>query len=505
MESLGKTDEIGLAPPRRFGLGPSLAIFAIVVAAYGLCAWDRLLAPSPQFHFVDLAHSFLEGRFDTDTPRERSGVTREDDPRGFREALARTEKAGGWNDWAFVRKLTLEGGEVVRGRFPWEGADGERKHLFWTDDNRELKIVVPGDLARTCGERGRSLCDEREYYVSFPPFPAVALVPVVAVFGYDTNDVLITVLVGGLNAVLLFWFLQLLVIRGHSRRSTRDNMLLALAFALGTVAFFSSVRGEVWFTALIFGVAINIGFMLAALDLRHPIVAGLLLGCGFATRTPILFCGAFFAWQLFFAGNRWDPRRWREILVVGTKFAIPLAAVLAALAWYNAARFGDPGEFGHAYLQGSAYDRVRDHGMFSFTYLNRNLLSAVLAMPRFSTDAPYVMVSNHGIGLLFTTPLLAFLLWPVDKPKLRWALWAAVIAAAVPGLFYQNTGWVQFGFRFALDYMPYLFALLAIGGRPIGRLGVALIVWGIVVNLFGAITFGRYGIFYYETVLPGAT
>lgn len=480
-------------------------MFATVAAVYSLCAWDRLLAPSAQFHFVDLAASFLHGRLDTDTPRERSQNARDDDPPGYREALARTEKAGGWNDWAFVRRLTLEGGEVVRGRFPWEGTDSERKHLFHTDDNRELKIVVPDDLARTCGERGRSLCDEREYYISFPPFPALALLPVVAVLGYDTNDVLITVLVGGLNAVLMFWFLQLLVIRGHSTRSARDNVWLTIAFALGTVTFFSSVRGEVWFTALVFGVALNIGFMMAALDLRHPIVAGLLLGCGFATRTPVLFCGAFFAWQLLFKDSRWDLGRWREILKVGVQFAAPLGAVLIALAWYNQARFGDPGEFGHAYLQGSAYDRVRDHGMFSFTYLNRNLLSAILAFPRLSTSAPYIMVSNHGLGLLFTTPLFLFLLWPKHRPALRWALWAAVAAAAIPGLFYQNTGWVQFGFRFAMDYMPYLFALIAIGGRPIGRTAIALILFGIAVNLFGAITFGRYGAFYYETVLPGAT
>lgn len=494
-----------IVSPRGFGRGPSALIFAIVVVAYSLCAWDRLLEPSPQFHFVDLAESFLHGRLDTDTPRERSQTKRDDDPRGYREAIARSEKAGGWNDWAYVRVLTLKDGEVLRGRFPWEGGEGERRHLFHTDDNRELKVVVPDDLARTCGESGRGLCDERVYFISFPPFPAIALLPVVAVFGYDTNDVLITVLLGGLNAVLLFWFLQLLVIRGHSRRSTRDNMWLTIAFALGTVTFFSSVRGEVWFSALVFGVAVNIGYMMAALDLKHPIVAGLLLGCGFATRAPILFCVAFFAWQLFFAGNRWDRTRIKEILVTGTKFAVPLVAILLALAWYNKARFGDPGEFGHAYLQGSAYDRVRDHGMFGFTYLNRNLLSGLLAMPRFMSEPPYVMVSNHGLGLLFTTPLFFYLLWPKEKTALRWPLWAAVMAAAIPGLFYQNTGWVQFGFRFAMDYMPYLFALIAIGGRPIDKKALVLIAFGIAVNLFGAITFGRAARFYYETLMPGAT
>ncbi len=501
--------DVMIGPLRTFGGKPTLLVFAVVVAAYSLVAWDRLLQPSPQFHFVDLAQSILDGRLDTKTPTERSATVREDDPNGYREAIARTEKAGGWNDWSVIRKLTLKDGEVVLGRFAWEGDAGERKHLFHTNDNRELKIVVPQDLARTCGESGRTTCDERLYYISFPPVPALLMLPFVAAFGYDTNDVIITILCGGLNAVLMFWFLQLLVIRGHSKRSTRDNTWLAIAFALGTVAFFSSVRGEVWFSALIFGIALNIGYMLAALDLKHPLIAGLLLGLAFGTRTPVLFCVAFFAWQLFFPNNRIDLKellgRWREVLRVGTLFAIPLVAVLAGLALYNQARFGELGEFGHSYLTGGAYDRVRDHGMFSFTYLNRNLLSGLLAMPRFSSEAPFIMISNHGIGLLFTTPLLAYLLWPREQAPLRKALWAAVICAAIPGFFYQNTGWIQFGYRFALDFMPYLFALLAIGGRPLGRQAMVLIWWGIIINLFGAITFGRMPRFYYESLMPGST
>ena len=494
---------------RAFGWRPTLTVFLVVASLYALVAWDRVLAPSPQFHFVDLAESFLHGRLDTDTPRERSGIKKADDPTGYREALKRLETAGGWNDWSSIRKLTLKDGEVVRGRFPWESSHGEQRHLFWTDDNRELLINTATDLARTCGESKHGLCDERLYYISFPPVPALVFVPLAAVFGYDTNDVLVTILVGGLNAVLVFWFLQLLVLRGYSKRTTRDNLWLTYAFAFGTVVFFTAVRGEVWFTALIFGVALNVGFMLAALDLAHPVWAGLCLGLAFGTRTPILFCVVFFAWQLFFPGGRIElgalKARWRPILVKGTLFAVPLVIILAGLALYNHARFGEYGEFGHAYLSGSAGDRVRDHGMFGWVYLNRNLLSALMAMPRFSLEAPFVMVSNHGLGLLTTSPFLLMLLWPRERPVVRRALWLAVLAAAVPGLFYQNTGWIQFGYRFAIDFLPYLMALLAIEGRPLTRRVKIVIAIAILVNLFGAITFGRGAQFYYETVLPGAT
>jgi hypothetical protein len=73
---------------------------------------------------------------------------------------------------------------------------------------------------------------------------------------------------------------------------------------------------------------------------------------------------------------------------------------------------------------------------------------------------------------------------PLARPVLGTAL-----AVAAWSLAYQNSGWVQFGYRFSLDYMVLLVVLLAIGGRPFGSIHQALIVVGIVVNLFGAITF----------------
>ena len=63
----------------------------------------------------------------------------------------------------------------------------------------------------------------------------------------------------------------------------------------------------------------------------------------------------------------------------------------------------------------------------------------------------------------------------------------------MPSLLYMNSGWVQFGYRFALDYMVFLIMLIAIGGRPFGRVAKTLIVIGIAINLFGAITFDRAG------------
>ena len=89
---------------------------------------------------------------------------------------------------------------------------------------------------------------------------------------------------------------------------------------------------------------------------------------------------------------------------------------------------------------------------------------------------------------------------PPTKPSGRKTATVAIVAAA--HLLYQNTGYEQFGFRFSLDYMPYLIVLLALGRRPITRAFKAAIVAGIAVNAFGAVTFKRFTQFYTKEFFP---
>lgn len=486
---------------------PATLLFLATAIIYSLVSWNYVSGPSPQFHFVDLAHSIMNGRLDTDTPKQRkSSRPKEDDPKGYREAINRVYETGGWNDWASIREIKLkrpviaeDGSEVqvMRGKFPWPGDKGDKRHEFHSVDGYVLQVVPHRDLARDCGEKGRSLCNETIHYISFPPGPAFVMMPFAAVWGYDTNDVLITILFAALNALLLFMLLELLRERGHSERTRKDNIWLTVAFVFGSVAFFSSIRGEVWFTALVFGVTFNLIYCMAALDAKRPLLAGAMLAIGMATRTPIAFCFVFFAWQLFFPGNTWNKDRMGEIIKKGALFAAPILVVGIGLILYNKARFGSGFEFGHSYLSGGAADRIRDHGMFSTYYLNLNLQSALVNLPRIGVDATFVSISKHGLSLLFTTPILFLLFRPRDTRKLALALWVTVACTAIPGLLYQNSGWEQFGYRFALDYFPYLMMLLAVGGRPITTRVKGLILFGIAVNLFGAITFGRMPQFYY--------
>ena len=177
-------------------------------------------------------------------------------------------------------------------------------------------------------------------------------------------------------------------------------------------------------------------------------------------------------------------------------FALPLAAVVSIAMWHTAVRFGDPFEFGHRFLQIRWRSRIETWGLFSTHYLPRNLTVFFLSLPWLIESNPFVRITRHGLALWFTSPNLLWSLWPKKPDATILALWAAVLPTALCTMLYQNTGWVQFGYRFSLDYLPLLFVLVALGRRRFGVAFWSCAAFAIVVNTFGAVTFDRYHQFY---------
>jgi hypothetical protein len=274
---------------------------------------------------------------------------------------------------------------------------------------------------------------------------------------------------------------------------------------VGSVYYFCSVLGQVWYTAHVVGVTCVLGYAWGCLDAGRPALAGLCLGLGFATRTPAGFMFPLFFFELFRSCGGWARlKAWRkEGLPPGMvgkllRFALPAGGVLALLLIHNALRFGNPAVFGHEYLNISWQDRIQKWGLFNYHFLSRNLTCALVLLPRILAHAPYVKVGAHGMSMLVTSPYLGYAVAPKERSPLAPGLWITILLTAIPSLFYQNSGYVQFGYRFSLDYMVFFIMLLAVGGRRISWLWKAMLVWSVGVNLFGAIVFDHFSQFSYE-------
>ena len=422
---------------RRWAL--PLAIFVLCAGVYCATSAHRLLRPSPNNHYVHLAHAWLEGRLDLGG-----------DPPGT-------------NDWACFD--TVSRGPCPAGQYRLSGPDAERYR----------------------------------WYVSFPPLPAILLLPVVAIFGLATLDALFWALFAGAAPALLFIVLRFLRESGRSGRSRRDDLLITTLFAVGSVYYFVAAQGTVWFAAHVVAAACVCLYLSCSFGARRPAVAGLALGLAFLSRPATLLLAPFFVLEAVTAAKK-EPRApsdsaSRILRTLGT-FAVPLAAVAVFAMWHNAARFGDPFEFGHRFLQIRWRSRIETWGLFSTNYLPRNLTVFFLSMPWLIQSSPFVRITRHGLAFWFTSPNLLWSLWPKKADATVVALWAAVLPTALCTLLYQNTGWVQFGYRFSLDYLPLLFVLVALSGRRFGVAFLSCAAFAILVNTFGAVTFDRYPQFY---------
>ena len=430
------------------------ALFLVGLVGYGLVAWDRIGRPSSDPHFVYQADAWLHGR-----------------------AAIAPPLAG--DDWAQVETVALDDGTTASGRRMIS------RPAFRALDGRELPVTrIRQSLGKTA-------------YVSFPPFPAAIMLPGAAIAGRAASDVLPTLLIAALILPLALVALRRLSRAGLSARSLGDDLWLVAALAFGSVLWFSAVQGRVWYTAHVVGVALALIYAWASIEAAHPVAAGLALGAAALTRTAMAFmvplvlceawrvCGGIAAWR---ADRRAMLRALARPLI---RLAIPLAGFAIAGMVFNQLRFGSPTEFGHSYLQVRQQAQIEQYGLASYHYLARNLAVAFTLLPDLLPRPPYVQISGHGLALWFTTPVLVLLLWPRERGPLHRPLWLCVAAVALPSLLYQNSGWVQFGYRFSLDYLVLLILLLAVGGRPLTRTAKALILAGIVINLFGAITFDR--------------
>jgi len=359
---------------------------------------------------------------------------------------------------------------------------------------------------------------EGRWYVVFPPLPAVLLVPLVALAGsaLRVQDGQFFIWLAGVAPSVLFLALDKLRRSGRSDRTERDSVLLALLFAFGTVYFFTAEQGTVWFAAHVVGAALAALYLLFALDAQRPVLAGAMLGLGLLTRAPLLFAFPLFVleavrvcrvpapdgapavddpvwWRRLLAKRRGvDNRRLARLLLA---FFAPAAAAVVLALWHNVLRFGNPFDFGYEHLVVAWQGRIHKWGLFHYHYLARNLGVVLTSLPYLpppgsAAPAPF-RINGHGLALWVTSPFFVWLVWPRRTGGLHLALWVTVAAVALPTLLYQNTGWVQFGYRFSNDYVVFLVALLAIGGRRFDACFWATAGLAVAVNAFGALSFNR--------------
>ncbi|MDR0898348.1 MAG: hypothetical protein LBN04_10900 [Oscillospiraceae bacterium] len=323
-----------------------------------------------------------------------------------------------------------------------------------------------------------------QYFVSFPPVPAVPMWLLSFVFGGNTPSALMG---------LLYLLMGYAALYGLARRRLPGAQAAGLAAftALGGSLLDLAVSGGgmaggVWYQAQLLAFALT-ALAFWGLSGERPagwalglIAIALAVGCRplNAAYVPLLL------YVLFTKIKR--PRIWDRLLAMLPYIAIP-ALIALAYAAYNWARFGNPLEFGHSYLPEFVRDGVP---MLSLSRVFQNI--ALIFRPITLDAGRLTFPIISGFAVYLTNPLL----WMAPLRLIRRRLSALDAALAISLLVHialllthrTNGGW-QYGTRYLCDALPAAVWLFARDKRPIGWLGAALMGALVVVNALGVLGF----------------
>lgn len=325
-------------------------------------------------------------------------------------------------------------------------------------------------------------------YVIEPPAPAVLLMPFVAVFGVDLDQVLVS-MVFGAAAMGLFW-----VATRQLSWDLRLGAAMTVLLGLGTNFWWAVGDGALWTFSHVCSVFFMMAALVEATGRKRPWLVGLLVGLSGLSRLPTFVAFPFFLY-LVLQGDLHGWREWRavargrmvirKVLLFGTG----LGAMAFLLLLYNYARYDTilDGGYNHPQYEGKPWFA---EGRFNVSYIPRHIEGIFYLGPEPNEiQFPFFTPSMFGMALIMVTPAFLYAYSALVK-RLEVSAALAMGLVMIPHILYGATGWAQFGYRFSLDYLPMLAVLTASGmGHRVGIRGWLVIGLSVFIAMWGPLFF----------------
>lgn len=317
------------------------------------------------------------------------------------------------------------------------------------------------------------------FYVVYPPMPAVLLMPFVAVFGTTFDESLLSIILASLCVSATWLMIRKVGVKG-------DKLLwLTVLFGFGTCFWFTASVGSSWYIEEVSALLFLTIAILLALYRKNNFFVGLCLGFAYLSELPTVLAFPFFLLLTYERNDSWKPRL-KQMAIFFIGLAIPVILDLA----YNFARYGTILDIGYTIIIKG--DPNYPYGLFSLNYIPRQIYAILFQGPILLNSFPYFKPNWMGLGLFFTTPAFIYIF---KGPWNRLSKYAAVASACILALFmvHGTVGFTQFGYRFSLDFTPFLMLLTAKGMRQnLGWTGKALIILSVLINLWGVVSIIKF-------------
>lgn len=323
--------------------------------------------------------------------------------------------------------------------------------------------------------------DETRFFIVNPPMPAILLIPFVKIWGLSFPQQFFAHIIGiGLSVSTFFLSLKI---------KKDDNKLAiwsALLIGIGSIVWFLSTVGSVWYLGQITCALFLTLAIIEVLGKKRPVLLGFLLGATYLSRIHLALTFPVFAYLL------WKENKKKIMPLI--LFSIPILIFVGFDFFYNFSRYGTIFNKGYFLIPGTQNEPWFAKGIMHPSYIIEDIKIAFLAMPKIISEFPYIRPSWAGMAIWLTTPAFVFAFWAGNKQIVKLFWLSIAIVFLIVGL-HGGTGFAQFGYRFAVDFYPFL-TYLTISGVA-NQKGPKwyhwfLLIIGILVNLWGVIWINKF-------------
>lgn len=308
------------------------------------------------------------------------------------------------------------------------------------------------------------------HYIIEAPMPALLLLPFVAVFG-GANQTLLAIVLAAIAIGAAYELGERLGVEANR------NAWICAFFLAGTDVLWGAMLGDVWFLAHVSAACFTMLALVECAGKKRGWLVGIFAACAVLSRFDLVLALPVYAYLL-------QSRRAIGIM------AASLAPFALFWVWYNFARWGTWYDIGYTawYHQDQAGSPVGSP--FQLRYFPYQLWSFFVQAPAFLPAYPWLQPSYSGVALTWTSPALVLAFFARAPRNWLLAMWAATILIAAPNFVYYVNGFAQFGMRHALDFEPFLVALMFMAFREnlarwIVAIAYALMAYSIAVGLWG--------------------
>jgi len=320
------------------------------------------------------------------------------------------------------------------------------------------------------------------FYVVYPPMPAILAMPFRFIFGEKFQQQYLAHLLGA--GIVALTMLTAWVVK-------RDKKLVfwsGILAAFGNIIWFLSSVGSSWYLGQVTAAFFLSFALLESLTKKRPFIVGLMLGAAFLSRIHTIISFPVFLYLL--RDKNWFKKY--------TLFGLGTLPFIAFDFVYNYLRFGviwDKAYFVLPKVLNEVNQPWFSKGVANIAYIPDNIRAAFWTFPKILTTFPYIEPSWYSLAIWITTPVFIFAFFAPFKEALVKFLWLAVFSIFFIVASHGGTGWAQFGYRFAVDFYPFLVLLVI---KSVAKTGLKPIHWtllfiSVLVNFWGVVWINKFG------------